>query len=562
MRGSPLLGFLLFYPLFLQWGILSYGSVAAQQGTWYDYTAYTECKRSPEAALYRGGVIKEGADTVRETTVGSSSPAFVLLNLTATTIYSFSCWVKINRGADSALLKARLSTGDGVLNCIGSSVVKRHCWSFLKGGFVLDTASQTSLVFFQNADGKPIDISLVSASLQPFSAEEWEMHRNNSISRKRKRAVAIHVSDAEGNPVSGASVSVEQIAKDFPFGSAIAKTILGNSKYQDWFVERFNAAVFENELKWYATEPEPGRLNYTVADAMLRFVHAHHILVRGHNIFWEDPRYTPAWVRNLSSADELRSAVSSRITGLLSRYKGDFVHWDVSNEMLHFDFYERRLGNTNASLEFFAAARAADPLATLFMNDFNVVETCDDVNSTVDDYVARLRELMRGGAANLEGIGLEGHFSKPNLPLIRAVLDKLSTLHLPIWLTEVDISKTFDRQTQAKYLEGVLREGFSHPGVNGIMLWSALHPNVSCYQMCLTDDDLENLPAGDVVDRLLNEWETKWAGGETNDHGIFSFVGFLGEYMVSATYGNRTSETTLSLSQGDETSHLNIQLQY
>lgn len=218
-----------------------------------------------------------------------------------------------------------------------------------------------------------------------------------------------------------------------------------SNSLQAWFVERFNAAVFENELKWYVTEPEPGKLNYTLADQMLEFIHSNQIVVRGHNIFWEDPKYTPSWVRNLTT-DALQSAVSSRINSLMTRYKGEFVHWDVSNEMLHFNFYEDRLG-PNATLEFFATAQKADPLATLFMNEFNVVETCEDVYSTVDSYVSRLRELKNGGAI-LEGIGLEGHFSKPNIPLMRAVLDKLATLELPIWLTEIDISKSFDQKTQ------------------------------------------------------------------------------------------------------------------
>ena len=123
---------------------------------------------------------------------------------------------------------------------------------------------------------------------------------------------------------------------------------------QAWFIDRFNAAVFENELKWHATEPEQGKLNYTLADQMLDFIHSNQILVRGHNICWEDPKYTTAWVRNLIT-DALRSAVSSCIESLMSRYKGEFVHWDVSNEMLHFDFYEERLG-PNATLEFFDTA--------------------------------------------------------------------------------------------------------------------------------------------------------------------------------------------------------------
>lgn len=50
--------------------------------------------------------------------------------------------------------------------------------------------------------------------------------------QKRKRGVTIHVSDSQGNRVPGAFVAVVQIAKDFPFGSAISKTIIGNTPYQ------------------------------------------------------------------------------------------------------------------------------------------------------------------------------------------------------------------------------------------------------------------------------------------------------------------------------------------
>lgn len=217
--------------------------------------------------------------------------------------------------------------------------------------------------------------------------------------------------------------------------------------FQNWFAKRFNAAVFENELKWYATEPEQGKVNYTISDQMVEFVRANQIIARGHNIFWEDPKYTPPWVLNLTGP-ALQSAVISRIQSLMSKYRDEFIHWDVSNEMLHFDFYEQRLGH-NATLHFFETAHQSDPLATLFMNDFNVVETCSDVNSTVDSYISKLRELKLGGVF-MDGIGLEGHFTTPNPPLMRAILDKLTTLGLPIWLTEVDISNTLDKEKQVK----------------------------------------------------------------------------------------------------------------
>lgn len=511
-----------------------------------------ECKAYPEEPLYNGGVLR---DYKKCCISDASVPTFMIHNL-STAFYTFSAWVMIE-GVDSSLIRASLRAEHATISCIGTVIAKQGCWSFLKGGFVLDSPSDISNLYFKDYNGKSTNISVASASLQPFSEEQWRLNQQAIINKERKRFVTVHVSNLHGERLEGASITIQQISKDFPIGSAIAATIIGNLPYQIWFLKRFNAAVFENELKWYATEPEPGKTNYTLADQMLEFVRANQITTRGHNIFWEDLDYTPPWVRKLEGP-ELQQAVDARISSLMSRYKEEFIHWDVSNEMLHFNFYEQRLG-PNATLEFFKTANQADPLATLFMNEFNVVETCDDVNSTVDDYVRRLRELKAGGVT-MDGIGLEGHFTVPNPPLIRAILDKLGTLGLPIWLTEVDISHTIDKQTQAVYLEQVLREGFSHPYVKGLMLWTALHPEGRCYQMCLTDNNFHNLPAGEIVDKLLEEWQTGKVEGVTDQLGSFSFHGFLGEYTILVKYGDRTSNLSFSLTGGHETRYINVQL--
>ncbi|KAG2705954.1 hypothetical protein I3760_05G081900, partial [Carya illinoinensis] len=525
-------------------------------GPLYNHTAYTECKSQPEKALYKGGILKSHAvNRIGVSASNANSQALILNDLSHGTIYSFS---RLGQDQRCRLgpIRASLKTENKIYYCIGTVLAQRGCWSFLKGGFVLSSPSNFSVLFLQNPDNRNVSIEIASTSVQPFTEEQWRTRQQYMINSQRKRTVTIHVSDGHGEGLRGATIGIKQVSKDFPLGSAISQTILGNLPYQNWSVKRFNAAVFENELKWYATEPEQGKVNYTIPDQMLRFVRANQIIARGHNIVWEDPKYVPAWVSNLTGP-ELQLAVTSRIQSLLNKYREEFIHWDVSNEMLHFDFYEQRLG-PNATLHFCKAAHKLDPLATLFMNDFNVVETCSDINSTVDLYISRLRELELDGVS-MDGIGLEGHFDVPNPPIMRATIDRLATLGLPIWLTEVDISNTLDKEQQAIYLEEVLREGFSHPSVNGIMLWTALHPN-GCYRMCLTDNNFQNLPAGDVVDKLLKEWQTGEIEGETDVHGSYSFHGFLGEYQISVKYGNRTANSTISLCRGDETKHYNIQI--
>lgn len=324
--------------------------------------------------------------------------------------------------------------------------------------------------------------------------------------------------------------------------------------FQEWFLKRFKATVFENELKWYKTEPLPGQFNYTVVDQMMEFVRKNKLLVRGHTMFWGNPSMIQDWVENMT-APQLKKAMSGRIKSVMSKYRNEFFHWDVNNELLHFDFYENKLG-PNATLDMFKKVHRADPLVTLFLNEFNIIERCDTA-ANVDRYIEKFKELKKGGV-KVAGIGLQSHFDVVNPAFMRGVLDKLATLKLPIWLTEVDVKDMYEQEEQAVYLEQILREAFSHPSVNGIMLWSARSVG-GCYQMCLTDEKFQNLPTGDLIDNLLlKEWKTGTKRGKTNEFGSYSFRGFLGDYKVSVVYNHKVINSSFSLGRGVETKHITL----
>ena len=54
--------------------------------------------------------------------------------------------------------------------------------------------------------------------------------------------------------------------------------------------------------------------------------------------------------------------------------------------------------------------------------------------------------------------------------VIQHRLDQLSEVGLPLWITELDISEP-DSETKADLLENVMRIYFSHPAVEGVILW-------------------------------------------------------------------------------------------
>jgi GH35 family endo-1,4-beta-xylanase len=77
----------------------------------------------------------------------------------------------------------------------------------------------------------------------------------------------------------------------------------------------------------------------------------------------------------------------------------------------------------------------------LFLNEYDTIEKSGEGAASPAKYLQKLKEIQSfPGNANLRmGIGLESHFTIPNLPYMRASLDTLASANVPIWLTEVDV---------------------------------------------------------------------------------------------------------------------------
>lgn len=263
----------------------------------------------------------------------------------------------------------------------------------------------------------------------------------------------IQVTDANKTPLKGAEISIKQSKPSFPFGCGMNFHILQSTDYQKWFASRFKYTTFTNEMKWYSTEKIQGQENYTIADSMVEFAKQNGVSIRGHNVFWDDPKYQPSWVKSLSP-DQLRAAAAKRINSVVSRYRGQLIAWDVMNENLHFSFYEDQLG-ANASAEYYSTAQQLDPDTVMFLNEYNTIEQSGDKTASPMNYEKKLQEILSfpGNENLLAGIGLQGHFSsgQPNIAYMRSVLDILGTTGFPIWLTEVDLQRG---QNQVQYIKG------------------------------------------------------------------------------------------------------------
>ncbi|KAK9941869.1 hypothetical protein M0R45_007562 [Rubus argutus] len=532
-------------------------------GLSYDYSASIECLANPLRPQYGGGIMVNpefndglkgwssfgNAVIQHRESEGNSfivahsrkqpyDSVFQKVHLESDKLYTFSAWIQMSAGSDVSV-RAVFKTSTEFIHA-GATIAESNCWTMLKGGLTVNASGPAELYF--ESENTTAEIWFDSISLQPFTQDEWKSHQDQSIEEIRKRRVTIQAVDGQGNPLPNATISIQQKAGGFPFGCAMNNLILSNTAYQNWFTSRFRVTTFENEMKWYSTEPSEGRQDYSVPDAMVRFARQHNIAVRGHNVFWDDPHYQQGWVNSLPKK-QLSIDTFGRANNIVKRYKGQLIAWDVVNENLHFNFFESRLG-AQASGIMYNWVLKADGETPLFLNEFNTIEDSRDIKSTPKAYIKKLREIRSfpGNFRGRFGIGLESHFITPNIPYIKASIDILATQKVPIWITELDVQSG---PNQARYLEQILRELHSHPQVQGIVIWSAWAPQ-GCYRMCLTDNNFKNLATGNVVDKLLHEWGLRAfdsSSATTDANGFFEASLFHGDYEVNITHPSVTNSS-------------------
>lgn len=479
----------------------------------------------------------------------------LLGKLTAGKTYDISASVRLKNAVSGRVMMTMQQSdgsGDNYLR-VSESPVTDSSWMTLRGSFLYEpSGTVTSLKLYFEGPEAGVDFYVDDVIVAERAEIDWKAEANARIEQLRKGDVQILVKDEQGRPVSGANVEVKQTRHGFPFGSAMSSTVLSNSQYSDFFKEHFNWAVFENESKWYANETSKGNVNYSVADRMMEFAEANGITVRGHTVHWEVEQYQPSWVKNLQGS-ELREAMDARITSVVNHFKGKFVHWDVNNEMMHGSFFKDRLG---ASIwpYMYQRTKELDPDAKLFVNDYNVISEPGD-----NDYKLHIQELLSQGAP-IDGIGVQGHFGATIDPIVvKQRLDNLATLNLPIWISEYDSTQP-NEHIRADNLEALYRIAFSHPSVEGIMMWGFWAGNHwRGADAAIVNMDWSLNAAGQRYMALMEEWTTHQSG-TTTDNGQYAFRGFHGTYDVTVTKGSLRAKKTFELEPGSGVLSIDVQL--
>jgi endo-1,4-beta-xylanase len=252
-------------------------------------------------------------------------------------------------------------------------------------------------------------------------------------------------------------------------GTAVDMTALDDPKeprYRSLVSSQFSTVTAENVMKWEALEPRRGAYDWRAADRFVELARKNKQLVRGHVLVWQNqlPRWlTEGVASGAISNDELRTLLQKHVTEVVTHFKGKVWQWDVVNEALsdpwdkpseiHYKgFWAERLGPGYVA-DAFRWARAADPGALLFYNDYNIEAFGDGgPKDKVQFLYKEVKKLLSKGVP-IDGIGSQGHLSTQygnyDALQIADTIDRFTDLGLAFAFTEVDVRSQMTAKVKA-----------------------------------------------------------------------------------------------------------------
>ncbi len=229
----------------------------------------------------------------------------------------------------------------------------------------------------------------------------------------------------------------------FNIGAAINPNSLDNQEATKFIRRHFTTLTAENVMKWSTLQPTEGTFRFEYADKIVNFAQANNMKVRGHTLVWHNQ--VPDWIFRDGSGTASKELVLQRmrthITTVMNRYKGKVYAWDVVNEAIDdgSDTYRASRWYTICGedyiVEAFKAARAADPSAKLFYNDYS------EVNPAKRDKIFSLLQKLKNQNL-IDGMGMQGHWNidYPSDELLTDGIEKYSSLGIELQITELDVS--------------------------------------------------------------------------------------------------------------------------
>jgi len=396
------------------------------------------------------------------------------------------------------------------------------------------------------------------------------------IQEHRTAEAVLRVLGVQGKPLpAGTEVQIEQTNHAFLFGCNIFvlgrfKTPQQNAAYEKYFSELLNYATLP--FYWWGYETGPDQPGHARIEEIAKWCKTHGVVMKGHPLAWNyrDPKWIP------KDVELARCLQMGRIFREVTHFKGAVDIWDVVNEATAYDRPEclknapvttrtiRETGVGPYLRQAFRAARAANPHATLVINDYREGEeyAAKVLDELVDDEGKPLYDVI--------GIQSHQHGAAWSVPHIWEVCERFKRYGKPLHFTETTFlsgkrgwnlaeanpgykweSTPEGEQWQAEQAARFYTVLFSHPAVEAITWWD--FADARTWQQApagLIGKDFKPKPVYNRLKELIKgKWWTQTTASIGND-GQARFRGFLGEYRVTLDSGAdaRAGEFTLSRS--------------
>jgi len=403
---------------------------------------------------------------------------------------------------------------------------------------------------------------------------------------------------------TGISVSAKLIRHHFGFGGAICWDSgfvkVGKEKYGNAVKEYFEWCTPENEMKWYyndttgGTPCTPG--DYSHGDSIVQWCLKNGLKVRGHNLFWNErvefqaycarpygpyhPTDESTQIKTLSASEreQFIEEMVTRVTDMVTLFKGRVSHWDAVNEIVHFttDDDGARVVKTpgllatwtgktkNNGAEVFnwilEMADSIDPDVKLCVNEYNVIEE----NHDEDAYINMIKEINKNAKnAKIDIIGLEAHFgglvsreASGNYPGYERLINKMSKelnldqdTSMKFWFTEVDWNQSGNT---ADLMEELMRFAYSRNDFGGLLLWIWWQGRLwrDDLKSFLVDNDFKPTETGKRWKKLKDTLWTTDTLVKSDGDGKCKFKGFQGTYVITTKLGSSSQVDTIELLPG------------
>jgi endo-1,4-beta-xylanase len=285
------------------------------------------------------------------------------------------------------------------------------------------------------------------------------------------------------------------------FGAAVmVRDIRSDPEYASVLTREFNSVTPFVDMKWGTLHPEVDRYDFNTADELVALAEAHGMRVRGHALVYGqvvDPP-NPEYLSQMTDPAALRALMAEHIRAVAGRYAGRIDAWDVVNEPivafgdparghgLSQHVFTRVLGPGYIA-EALHLARAADPEAQLFLNEFGTLVP----GAKQERYYQLVRELLEAGAP-LDGVGFQGHIVPlfgvvPREEQVEATLRRFAALGVAVEITELNVftrtlghvlslgfgyDEAAELETQAERYAYVTRACLAVPECQGVTLWT------------------------------------------------------------------------------------------